>query len=261
MHVNMKFPKVQQTVVLFILGLIWSLLLEGFKLKTKIGKFGTSYTMWMDIDPHLLLFTLLPALLAGDAMTIDTSVAKRVAWQCLYMAGPGVLVNALIVAVFLKYYFSWSFYLSLVTGSILCATDPVAVVAMLKELGASPVLTVQIQGESLLNDGTAIVLYMIAYNMLKGEQYDVADIFMFLVRTAMMAWALGMFSGYFFFHMDPVCFKQFASQQQYDSNHTYPMLCILELHLCRGRYGVEWRVSNCCFVTCSCPSYVAIHSF
>eukprot|EP00971_Amphidinium_carterae_P095820 1896225-Amphidinium_carterae.1 len=45
------------------------------QVKGEVGVFGQSYDMWMQIDPHLLLFTLLPALLAGDAMTIDTSVA------------------------------------------------------------------------------------------------------------------------------------------------------------------------------------------
>merc|ERR1719326_311498 len=84
-------------------------------------------------------------------------------------------------------------------GSILCATDPVAVVALLKELGASPMLTVQIQGESLLNDGTAIVLYLISYNMLKGQHYDALDICTFLMEKALMAFALGLFIGYFFF--------------------------------------------------------------
>jgi len=137
-------------------------------------------------------------------MTMDTSVAQHVAWQCTYLAGPGVLINAFSVAAFLYAYIDWSseehaFLLSLVTGSILCATDPVAVVALLKELGASPTLTVQIQGESLLNDGSAIVLYTIAYNMLRGEEYDFADIVMFLVKVALMALALGMFVGYFFF--------------------------------------------------------------
>ena len=43
------------------------------------------------------------------------------------------------------------------TGSILSATDPVAVVALLKSAGASPKLTILIVGESLLNDGTAMV--------------------------------------------------------------------------------------------------------
>ena len=95
-------------------------------------------------------------------------------------------------------------------GSILCATDPVAVVSLLKELGASPVLTVQIQGESLLNDGTAIVLYLISYNMLSGQDYDVADIAMFLVKTAMMAMALGFFIGYLFFTWIRVASNRFS---------------------------------------------------
>jgi len=50
--------------------------------------------MWMGIDPHLLLFALLPPLLAGDAMQMDTNVAQAVAKQCLFLAGPGVVVNA-----------------------------------------------------------------------------------------------------------------------------------------------------------------------
>merc|ERR1719487_17218 len=133
--------------------------------------------MWMQIDPHLLLFSMLPALLAGDAMTIDTSVARSVAKQCMFLAGPGVLFGAFATALALYGYLhlvgiEWEFMLCLVTGSILAATDPVAVVGLLKELGASPTLTVQIQGESLLNDGTAIVLFSLAYESLKENVYD-----------------------------------------------------------------------------------------
>lgn len=199
MQISEKYPVMQTTVVLFVIGFVVSLVFKGLKFKERMGVWGESYDMWMHIDPHLLLFTLLPALLAGDAMTIDTSVARRVGMQCLYLAGPGVLIGASLTACFLSFYLDWSFLLSLCAGSILCATDPVAVVALLKELGASPMLTVQIQGESLLNDGTAIVLYLISYNMLSGMDYDIADIAMFLVKKAMMAWALGLFIGYFFF--------------------------------------------------------------
>jgi NhaP-type Na+/H+ or K+/H+ antiporter len=204
MHLLTHLPFLQETVVLFILGLLYSLVMEGLEykdceIKYSTSKFGVSYDMWMEIDPHLILFTMLPALLAGDAMTIDTSIAKRVAGQCLYFAGPGVLINAGVVAVILKYLLDWKPMLAMTTASILCATDPVAVVALLKELGASPVLTVQIQGESLLNDGTAIVLYMVSYDLLKGEKYDVIDILMFLVEKAFLAFGMGMFIGYFFF--------------------------------------------------------------
>jgi len=123
-----------------------------------------------------------------------------VAKQCIYLASVGVCINAAIVAFFLWWYlpYNWSFLLSLTTGAILCATDPVAVVALLKELGASPTLTVLIQGESLLNDGTAIVLYTIPYNMLAGQNYGVSDIIIFLVKQCMCAWCLGMFIGALF---------------------------------------------------------------
>eukprot|EP00928_Gymnodinium_smaydae_P023919 TRINITY_DN19542_c1_g1_i1.p1 TRINITY_DN19542_c1_g1~~TRINITY_DN19542_c1_g1_i1.p1 ORF type:complete len:1136 (+),score=198.70 TRINITY_DN19542_c1_g1_i1:54-3410(+) len=188
----------QQTVVLFVIGVVYSWIQEA-GLKDVTGQFGLSYEMWMGIDPHLLLFMLLPLLLTGDAMTIDTSVAKRVAMQCLYLAGPGVLINAMLAAGFLSFYLGWPFLMSLTTGAILCATDPVAVVALLKELGASPTLTVQIQGESLLNDGTAIVLYTVAYQMLSGKSFDLSEIGMFLVMTVCMAWGVGMLVGYVFY--------------------------------------------------------------
>jgi len=46
-------------------------------------------------------------------------------------------------------------------GCVLSATDPVAVVALLKELGASPRFGTLIEGESLMNDGTAMVFYQL----------------------------------------------------------------------------------------------------
>jgi sodium/hydrogen exchanger 10/11 len=201
MHFVMKYHAMQETVGFFVVGMVFSLVIECAGITDDIGEFGLAYSMWLGIEPHLLLFTLLPPLLAGDAMTIDTTVAKRVAYQCLWLAGPGVLIQAFAVAGILSVYLEgWSFFLCLTMGSILCATDPVAVVALLKELGASPMLTVQIQGESLLNDGTSIVLFKIAYNVVSGVKYDEAKILDFFLKTAMMAWALGMFIGYIFFY-------------------------------------------------------------
>ena len=62
--------------------------------------------------------------------------------------------------------FSWSECLGF--ASIICATDPVAVVALLKELGTSKKFNVLLEGESLLNDGTAAVFYIIFSSIYKG---------------------------------------------------------------------------------------------
>ena len=78
----------------------------------------------------------------------------------------------------------WNWNLSMVFGSILAATDPVAVVALLKSAGASPKLTILIIGESLLNDGTAMVLFSLFFDMLKGEHYTGGDIVLFFLKMA-----------------------------------------------------------------------------
>jgi len=190
------FHGLPYTVVLFIVGALISIIMgamgEG---SDSLGVMGRSYWMWMDIDPHTLIFTLLPMLLTGDAMTIDTYVARRVSSQCVWLAGPGVLINSFATAGFLYFYFDWEFLLCATLGAILAATDPVAVVGLLKELGASPTLTVQIQGESLLNDGTAIVMFQAAYRMLSGEVIDVKGIFLLIVYMVGCSWFLGMIIG------------------------------------------------------------------
>ena len=103
--------------MLFVLGLLWSVVLEALGLKDRINVFGQSYTRWMAIDPHTLLFTRLPALLAGDAMTIDTQVAKRVTNQVLWMAGPGVVIQAFMVAGFSMVYHGPRGHRGLVEGA------------------------------------------------------------------------------------------------------------------------------------------------
>ena len=55
-------------------------------------------------------------------------------------------------------------------GAVVSATDPVAVVAFLKELGASKKLGTLIEGESLLNDGTAIVAFVLLIGVVTGAE-------------------------------------------------------------------------------------------
>lgn len=74
-----------------------------------------------------------------------------------------VLAGASLTALVAFYIFpySWPFSLAMTLGSILAATDPVAVSSLLEEVGAPPRLKVHISGESLLNDGAAMVFYTV----------------------------------------------------------------------------------------------------
>ena len=66
--------------------------------------------------------------------------------------------------------YNWPIHLCLAFGAIMSATDPVAVVSILNSLGASSKLTMQITGESLLNDGTAVVLFNLFYYMYNRQR-------------------------------------------------------------------------------------------
>ncbi|AES65365.2 cation/H+ exchanger 3 [Medicago truncatula] len=73
----------------------------------------------------------------------------------LLLAGPGVVLSTIFLGTLLKLTFpyGWSWKTSLLLGGLLGASDPVAVVALLKELGASKKLSTIIEGESVMNDG------------------------------------------------------------------------------------------------------------
>ena len=82
-----------------------------------------------------------------------------------------VLAGTALVACVAKWVFpyDWSWFLCLTFGSILAATDPVAVSVLLNEVGAPPRLKMHVSGESLLNDGSAVVFFTIFGGMFLSE--------------------------------------------------------------------------------------------
>ena len=90
------------------------------------------------------------------------------------MAGPIVVGSTALSGVTMYYILGYNnennftFSAALLFGSIISATDPVAVVALLKDLGASKRLSTMIEGESLLNDGTAMVIFLVILDIVEG---------------------------------------------------------------------------------------------
>lgn len=66
--------------------------------------------------------------------------------------------------------YNWDWKTSLLLGGLLSATDPVAVVALLKELGASKKLSTIIEGESLMNDGYSLVSICLLFLIFRSFQ-------------------------------------------------------------------------------------------
>mmetsp|Transcript_2893 Transcript_2893/g.4440 ORF Transcript_2893/g.4440 Transcript_2893/m.4440 type:complete len:1037 (-) Transcript_2893:411-3521(-) len=161
-----------------------------------------SIKMWDEMEPELILFLFLPALLFGEAMLLNFHHVRGAVAPAAILAGPGALFGAFAMAALVKLAlpYGWDWSLCLIFGVILCATDPVAVVALLKSAGASHKLTYLIIGEALMNDGTALVLYNLLYSLIKLDNpegmftaYDVAIYFVrVIVISPLMGFAFGM---------------------------------------------------------------------
>ena len=124
---------------------------------TKIAELGRR------VSPDLIIFVLLPPLVYEAAHRLN----PRRVWKNLgvisALALPVLLLTASAVAVAVVFggrgALGMDWKTALLLGVILAATDPVAVVAAFRELGVAPRLVTVVEGESLCNDGTAIVLH------------------------------------------------------------------------------------------------------
>ena len=115
-----------------------------------------------NLDPHVMLVLFLPALLFESAcFGIDLGIFRKQKLQILIMAFPSMIVASGLtgICIYAMAPATWTFWVAWLIGIIVSATDPVAVVALLKELGAAKSLGTLIEGESLINDGSAVVLF------------------------------------------------------------------------------------------------------
>ncbi|KAL9457070.1 hypothetical protein AB3S75_006164 [Citrus x aurantiifolia] len=191
----LRGTRVPYTVALLIIGIALGSLEYGTS--HQLGKIGDGIRLWASIDPDLLLAVFLPALLFESSFAMEVHQIKRCLVQMILLAGPGVMISTFFLGAALKLTFpyDWSWKTSLLLGGLLSATDPVAVVALLKELGASKKLNTIIEGESLMNDGTAIVVYQLFYQMVLGKSYGWGAIIKFLAQVSLGAVGMGLAFG------------------------------------------------------------------
>src|SRR5437764_12543071 len=141
-----KYIRVPYTVALVIAGLIIAL---------------TASRRVIDLTPDLILFIFLPALLFESAYNLHFPEVRENLRPIVLLAIPGVIFTALFVAVAMRFTAGVSWETAFLFGAIMSATDPVSVLAIFRQIGAPRRLSVILEGESLFNDGTSLVLFRI----------------------------------------------------------------------------------------------------
>lgn len=184
----MRGSRLPYTVVLLLAGII----LAGMD---RAGWFGDGTIDAMlnlvgDIDPHLILYLFLPTLIFESTYSLEPHLFFRIAPQITLLAVLGLLISVGLSALAVSWLLPWGIGVALLFGALISATDPVAVVALLKEKTSRARLQTLIEGESLLNDGTAIVLFSLFYGFILGgggiHPLEVAGRFIWVVSAGLL---------------------------------------------------------------------------
>jgi len=150
------------------------------------------------ISPELLLAIVLPGLVFEAAFRTDIEVLRPAAAGILLLAVPGVVIVAGIVALVLSATSGLTFTEAFIVGAMVAATDPAAVLSTFRQVRVPARLSTIVEMESLVNDGTGIVLFSIGLEMLAGGGSlggSIAGFIVSVVGSTALGAAFGMAAG------------------------------------------------------------------
>jgi CPA1 family monovalent cation:H+ antiporter len=157
-----------------------------------IGLGVTGYLGRVELTPQLIFTFLLPPLIFEAALHLGWQQARREAPLVLTLAFVGTLLSAIVVAVGMHWLAGWGWQASMLFGSLIGATDPVSVIAMMKEQNAEPRLRFIMESESIVNDGAAAVMFSLCLAAISGQGAGFATISASLFMTVLGGVACGL---------------------------------------------------------------------
>lgn len=181
------------TVGLVLVGLALSLLYQA-----NLG-FSTGIVAQIrsfEATPELIMSLLVPPLIFEAAFHLDFNALRRNLAVILTFAILGVVLTMFLVGGLVAWGAEIALPAAIVFGTLVAATDPVAVIALFRSIGVPKRMQVLLEGESLLNDGTAIVVFSLALETLSQNQFSLPNSLLEFFRVAGGGLIVGVTLGY-----------------------------------------------------------------
>ncbi|MGD8404284.1 MAG: cation:proton antiporter [Anaerolineales bacterium] len=177
------YPTIRQLESLPFLGNMLNLLDELIHLNDQLVR-------------QIILGLMLPPIIFEAAFHLHFDDLRQDVGPITLFAIPGVIITTLLVGGVVAWGIKIDFATAAVFGALIAATDPVAVVALFRALGVPRRLRVLLEGESLLNDGTAIVVFGIALSISNGESLQLTSSIIDFVITVGGGLLIGIVFGW-----------------------------------------------------------------
>ncbi|MBO9562042.1 MAG: sodium:proton antiporter [Niastella sp.] len=202
-YINLRVLKLPSTIGVMIIAMISSILLViGGSL---FPKFFTHFsTLLMDVDfTEVLMGAMLNFLLFAGAIHINLRALSEQKAPIIVFSTISVLISTFAIGGILYYVFHLShidlpFLYCLLFGSLISPTDPIAVLGILKKANVRKSLETKVAGESLFNDGVAVVVFSVILQLAQGSEIDlsVGNVSWLLVKEAVGGFLLGTLLGW-----------------------------------------------------------------
>lgn len=193
----LKHSRLPYTVGLFAIGIILGVMNRTGVFQS-LPELHDAVSSVANINPDLILYLFLPILIFDAAYELNLHIFKKTLANATLLAAPGLIICMLLtgalmmgVATFIPGFESWTWAFALMFGALISATDPVAVVALLHELKTSKRFSTLVDAESLLNDGTGIVCFILFFGAYAAGETTHASPVITFIREVGLSTLLG----------------------------------------------------------------------
>lgn len=151
------------------------------------------------LTEELILFVFLPPLLFEGAIHFELTDLKRNMKTIGALAFPGLLVSGFLAGFLIQRMTGLPMAVALLVGVMITPTDPISVLALFKKLGVSKRLSMIVEGESVFNDGTGIVLYSVLVGIVTSGTMNVTSSILLFLKVVAGGLLAGLVLGYLAF--------------------------------------------------------------
>lgn len=203
-YLNYRFLKLPSTIGIMVIAIVVSIILVSFGETFLPRTFGHLHNLMSSIDfTEVLMGAMLNFLLFAGGIHININDLKEQLRPVVIFSTLGVVISTFVVGFGMFYLLplfgiQLPFIFCLLFGALISPTDPVAVLSILKQANVSKSLETKVAGESLFNDGMAVVVFSVVLQLAIGKEIDlgIENIGMLLLKEAGGGLFLGVILGW-----------------------------------------------------------------